>query len=141
VVVDLGGKTEGRFRRGITDTEIPRPEPNSTIEVQRTGSTRTVSRPVVPEVLRRDVGEDRRAFKAKETGYRQGVDRIRAAWWWISAYARSAGSQYDLRPRRPGRPDRHGNAGAHHEAEPPRGNVVVSRARCWKKNCMPSAPR
>ena len=38
VVVDLGGKTEGLVPAAeFTDTEIPRPEPNSTIEVQRTG--------------------------------------------------------------------------------------------------------
>src|SRR5260370_27348398 len=38
VVVDLGGKTEGLIPAAeFTDTEIPRPEPNSTIEVQRTG--------------------------------------------------------------------------------------------------------
>jgi len=38
VVVDLGGKTEGLIPAAeFADTEIPRPEPNSTIEVQRTG--------------------------------------------------------------------------------------------------------
>jgi len=38
VVVDIGGKTRGPDPASeFTDTEIPRPEPNATIEVQRTG--------------------------------------------------------------------------------------------------------
>src|SRR5271165_3386013 len=38
VVVDLGGKTEGLIPAAeFSETEIPRPEPNSKIEVQRTG--------------------------------------------------------------------------------------------------------
>ena len=38
VVVDLGGKTEGLIPASeFTETEIPRPDPNSVIEVQRTG--------------------------------------------------------------------------------------------------------
>ncbi len=38
VVVDLGGKTEGLIPAAeFAETEIPRPEPNATIEVQRTG--------------------------------------------------------------------------------------------------------
>src|SRR5260370_4218068 len=37
VVVDLGGKTEGLIPAAeFTDTEIPRPEPNRTSDVQRT---------------------------------------------------------------------------------------------------------
>src|SRR5205807_2628409 len=41
VVVDLGGKTEGLIPAAeFADTEIPRPEPNSTIEVQRTGENK-----------------------------------------------------------------------------------------------------
>ena len=38
VVVDLGGKTEGLIPAvEFSETDIPRPEPNATIEVQRTG--------------------------------------------------------------------------------------------------------
>jgi len=38
VVVDLGMKTEGLIPAAeFADTEIPRPDPNATIEVQRTG--------------------------------------------------------------------------------------------------------
>ena len=38
VVVDLGGKTEGLIPASeFTETEVPRPDPNATIEVQRTG--------------------------------------------------------------------------------------------------------
>ena len=41
VVVDLGGKTEGLIPAAeFTETEIPRPDPNATIEVQRTGETK-----------------------------------------------------------------------------------------------------
>src|SRR5215470_14598070 len=38
VVVDLGQKTEGLIPAAeFADTEIPRPDPNATIEVQRSG--------------------------------------------------------------------------------------------------------
>jgi len=38
VVVDLGGKTEGLIPAAeFSETDIPRPEPNAIIEVQRTG--------------------------------------------------------------------------------------------------------
>ncbi len=38
VVVSLGGKTEGLIPAAeFSETDIPRPEPNATIEVQRTG--------------------------------------------------------------------------------------------------------
>ena len=41
VVVDLGGKTEGLIPASeFTETEVPRPDPNATIEVQRTGETK-----------------------------------------------------------------------------------------------------
>ena len=41
VVVDLGQKTEGLIPAvEFTETEIPRPDPNATIEVQRTGETK-----------------------------------------------------------------------------------------------------
>jgi len=50
------------------------------------------------------------------------------------------GSQYDLRPRRTGRPDRHGMQ-VRITKLTPRGNVVVSRRALLEENCMPSAPR
>src|ERR1041385_9320499 len=38
VVVDIGQKTEGLIPAAeFSETEIPRPDPNATIEVQRTG--------------------------------------------------------------------------------------------------------
>src|SRR4030081_3034312 len=70
VVVDLGGKTEGLIPAAeFADTEIPRPEPNSTIEVQRTGEHKdgfTILSYL--KVLRRRTWEKiEAAFKAKET--------------------------------------------------------------------------
>src|SRR5216684_434631 len=78
VVVDLGGKTEGLIPAAeFTDTEIPRPEPNSTIEVQRTGEHKdgfTILSYL--KVLRRRTWEKiDAAFKAKETITGKIVDR------------------------------------------------------------------
>src|SRR5260370_1455849 len=80
VVVDLGGKTEGLIPAAeFTDTEIPRPEPNSTIEVQRTGEHKdgfTILSYL--KVLRRRTWEKiDAAFKAKETITGKVVDRIK----------------------------------------------------------------
>src|SRR5713226_8363626 len=80
VVVDLGGKTEGLIPAAeFTDTEIPRPEPNSTIEVQRTGEHKdgfTILSYL--KVLRRKTWEKiEAAFKAKETITGKVVDRIK----------------------------------------------------------------
>src|SRR5229473_2586778 len=80
VVVDLGGKTEGLIPAAeFTDTEIPRPEPNSTIEVQRTGEHKdgfTILSYL--KVLRRRTWEKiEAAFKAKETITGKVVDRIK----------------------------------------------------------------
>jgi len=65
VVVDLGGKTEGLIPASeFTETEVPRPDPNATIEVQRTGETkdsfryRFLSKGAAPP----DVGKARRAI-------------------------------------------------------------------------------
>ncbi len=82
VVVDLGGKTEGLIPAAeFTDTEIPRPEPNSTIEVQRTGEHKdgfTILSYL--KVLRRRTWEKiEAAFKAKETITGKVVDRIKGA--------------------------------------------------------------
>ena len=102
VVVDLGGKTEGLIPAAeFTDTEIPRPEPNSTIEVQRTGEQKdgfTILSYL--KVLRRRTWEKiEAAFKAKETLAGKVVDRIKGGLVVdIGVRAFLPGSQYDLRP-------------------------------------------
>jgi small subunit ribosomal protein S1 len=102
VVVDLGGKTEGLIPAAeFTDTEIPRPEPNSTIEVQRTGEHKdgfTILSYL--KVLRRRTWEKiEAAFKAKETITGKVVDRIKGGIVVdIGVRAFLPGSQYDLRP-------------------------------------------
>jgi len=102
VVVDLGGKTEGLIPAAeFTETEIPRPDPNATIEVQRTGETKDnfviVS---YQKVLRRRIWEKIDAqFKAKETITAKVVDRIKGGLVVdIGVRAFLPGSQYDLRP-------------------------------------------
>jgi small subunit ribosomal protein S1 len=102
VVVDLGGKTEGLIPAAeFTETEIPRPDPNVTIEVQRTGETKDnfviVS---YQKVLRRRTWERIDAqFKAKETITAKVVDRIKGGLVVdIGVRAFLPGSQYDLRP-------------------------------------------
>ncbi len=102
VVVDLGGKTEGLIPAAeFTDTEIPRPDPNSTIEVQRTGEHKdgfTILSYL--KVLRRKTWEKiEAAFKAKETITGKVVDRIKGGIVVdIGVRAFLPGSQYDLRP-------------------------------------------
>jgi small subunit ribosomal protein S1 len=102
VVVDLGGKTEGLIPAAeFADTEIPRPEPNSTIEVQRTGERKdgfTILSYL--KVLRRKTWEKiDAAFKAKETVTGKVVDRIKGGLVVdIGVRAFLPGSQYDLRP-------------------------------------------
>src|SRR5712691_11833321 len=102
VVVDLGGKTEGLIPAAeFTDTEIPRPEPNSTIEVQRTGEHKdgfTILSYL--KVLRRRTWEKiEAAFKAKETLTGKVVDRIKGGLVVdVGVRAFLPGSQYDLRP-------------------------------------------
>src|SRR5256886_629427 len=102
VVVDLGGKTEGLIPAAeFADTEIPRPEPNSTIEVQRTGEHKdgfTILSYL--KVLRRRTWEKiEAAFKAKETLTGKVVDRIKGGLVVdIGVRAFLPGSQYDLRP-------------------------------------------
>ena len=102
VVVDLGGKTEGLIPAAeFADTEIPRPEPNTTIEVQRTGENKdgfTILSYL--KVLRRRTWEKiEAAFKAKETITGKVVDRIKGGVVVdIGVRAFLPGSQYDLRP-------------------------------------------
>jgi small subunit ribosomal protein S1 len=102
VVVDLGQKTEGLIPAvEFSETEIPRPEPNATIEVQRTGETKDgyiiVS---YQKVLRRRTWERiDAAFKAKETVTGKVVDRIKGGLVVdVGVRAFLPGSQYDLRP-------------------------------------------
>ena len=80
VVVDLGGKTEGLIPASeFTETEVPRPDPNATIEVQRTGEHKD-SFVIVSyqKVLRRRAWEKIDAqYKAKETVTAKVVDRIK----------------------------------------------------------------
>jgi small subunit ribosomal protein S1 len=102
VVVDLGGKTEGLIPASeFTETEVPRPDPNATIEVQRTGETKD-SFVIVSyqKVLRRRTWEKLDAqFKAKETLTAKVVDRIKGGLVVdIGVRAFLPGSQYDLRP-------------------------------------------
>src|SRR5579884_3610504 len=80
VVVDLGGKTEGLIPASeFHESDIPRPEPNSTIEVQRTGETKEGYALVsYQKALRRRTWERLdAAFKGKETLTGKVVDRIK----------------------------------------------------------------
>src|SRR6202030_5159 len=102
VVVDLGGKTEGLIPAAeFSETDIPRPEPNATIEVQRTGEHKDgYVIPSYQKVLRRRTWEKiEAAFKAKETVTGKVVDRIKGGLVVdIGVRAFLPGSQYDLRP-------------------------------------------
>jgi small subunit ribosomal protein S1 len=102
VVVDLGGKTEGLIPAvEFSETDIPRPEPNAVIEVQRTGEHKdgfTILS--YQKVLRRRTWEKiEAAFKAKETITGKVVDRIKGGLVVdIGVRAFLPGSQFDLRP-------------------------------------------
>jgi small subunit ribosomal protein S1 len=102
VVVDLGGKTEGLIPASeFHESDIPRPEPNSTIEVQRTGETKEGYALVsYQKALRRRTWERLdAAFKGKETLTGKVVDRIKGGLVVdIGVRAFLPGSQYDLRP-------------------------------------------
>src|SRR5580704_11935106 len=102
VVVDVGGKTEGLIPAAeFSETEIPRPEPNATIEVQRTGEHKDGYAILsYQKVLRRRTWERiEAAFKNKETVTGKVVDRIKGGLVVdIGARAFLPGSQYDLRP-------------------------------------------
>src|SRR6266852_6348790 len=102
VVVDLGGKTEGLIPAvEFTETEIPRPEPNATIDVQRTGEHKegyTILS--YQKVLRRRTWEKiEAAYKGKENITGKIVDRIKGGLVVdVGVRAFLPGSQYDLRP-------------------------------------------
>jgi small subunit ribosomal protein S1 len=103
VVVDIGGKTEGLIPAAeFAETEIPRPEPNATIEVQRTGETKDGFAIVsYQKVYRRRTWEKIDAqYKAKETITAKVVDRIKGGLVVDVGGVRAflPGSQYDLRP-------------------------------------------
>jgi small subunit ribosomal protein S1 len=102
VVVDVGGKTEGLIPAvEFSETDIPRPEPNATIEVQRTGEHKDGYAILsYQKVLRRRTWEKiEAAYKAKETVTGKVVDRIKGGLVVdIGARAFLPGSQYDLRP-------------------------------------------
>jgi small subunit ribosomal protein S1 len=102
VVVDLGQKSEGLIpAMEFSETDIPRPEPNATIEVQRTGEHKDGY--VIlsyQKVLRRRTWERiDAAYKAKETVKGKVVDRIKGGLVVdVGVRAFLPGSQYDLRP-------------------------------------------
>src|SRR5712675_291073 len=102
VVVDLGQKTEGLIPAvEFSETEIPRPEPNATIEVQRTGEHEEGYLIVsYQNVLRRRTWERiYAAFKAKDTVTGKVVDRIKGGLVVdVGVRAFLPGSQFDLRP-------------------------------------------
>ena len=102
VVVDLGQKTEGLIPAAeFVDTEIPRPDADATIEVQRTGEHKDGYTIVsYQKVLRRRTWEKlEAAFKAKETLTGKVVDRIKGGVVVdVGVRAFLPGSQYDLRP-------------------------------------------
>ncbi|MBS1839785.1 MAG: 30S ribosomal protein S1 [Acidobacteria bacterium] len=102
VVVDLGQKNEGLIPAAeFSETEIPRPDPNATIEVQRTGDKKDGYTIVsYQKVLRRRTWEKlEAAFKAKETLTGKVVDRIKGGVVVdVGVRAFLPGSQYDLRP-------------------------------------------
>src|SRR2546422_3771867 len=102
VVVDLGGKTEGLIPAAeFAETEIPRPDPDAKIEVQRTGEHKDGYEIVsYQKVLRRRTWEKiDAAFKAKENITGKVVDRIKGGLVVdIGVRAFLPGSQYDLKP-------------------------------------------
>jgi small subunit ribosomal protein S1 len=102
VVVDLGLKTEGLIPAvEFSETEIPRPEPNAIIEVQRTGEHKEGYLIVsYQKVLRRRTWERiDAAFKAKDTVIGKVVDRIKGGLVVdVGVRAFLPGSQFDLRP-------------------------------------------
>src|SRR5882724_6695914 len=132
VVVDIGQKMEGLIPAAeFSETEIPRPDPNATIEVQRTDEKKDgyviVS---YQKVWRRRTWEKRdEAYKNKTTLTGKVVDRIKGAVVVaVGVRAFLPGSQYDLRPT----PNLDALAGQDVQVRITklnrrRGNVVVSR--------------
>src|SRR6266581_3261992 len=132
VVVDIGQKTEGLIPTAkFSETEIPRPDPNATIEVQRTGEKKDGYVIVAyQKVLRRRTWEKLdEAYKNKSTLTGKVVDRIKGGVVVdVGVRAFLPGSQYDLRPT----PNLDALAGQEVQVRITklnrrRGNVVVSR--------------
>jgi small subunit ribosomal protein S1 len=102
VVVDLGQKSEGLIPAAeFTETDIPRPEPNATIEVQRTGEHKDgyVILSYQKALRRRTWEKIDSAYKGKETITGKVVDRIKGGLVVdIGVRAFLPGSQFDLRP-------------------------------------------
>jgi small subunit ribosomal protein S1 len=102
VVVDLGQKSEGLIPAvEFSETDIPRPEPNATIEVQRTGEHKDgyIILSYQKALRRRTWERIDAAYKAKETITGKVVDRIKGGLVVdIGVRAFLPGSQYDLRP-------------------------------------------
>jgi small subunit ribosomal protein S1 len=102
VVVDLGQKSEGLIPAAeFAETDIPRPEPNTTIEVQRTGEHKDgyIILSYQKALRRRTWERIDAAYKAKETITGKVVDRIKGGLVVdIGVRAFLPGSQYDLRP-------------------------------------------
>jgi small subunit ribosomal protein S1 len=102
VVVDLGQKSEGLIPAAeFTETDIPRPEPNATIEVQRTGEHKDgyVILSYQKALRRRTWEKIDAAYKAKESITGKVVDRIKGGLVVdVGVRAFLPGSQYDLRP-------------------------------------------
>src|SRR6202171_1001650 len=102
VVVDLGQKSEGLIPAvEFSETEIPRPEPNSTIEVQRTGEHKEgyIILSYQKALRRRTWEKIDAAYKAKQSVTGKVVDRIKGGLVVdIGVRAFLPGSQYDLRP-------------------------------------------
>jgi small subunit ribosomal protein S1 len=102
IIVDFGEKSEGLIPAvEFSETDIPRPEPNAVIEVQRTGEHKDGY--VIlsyQKVLRRRTWERlEAAFKNKETVTGKVVDRIKGGLVVdIGVRAFLPGSQLDLRP-------------------------------------------
>jgi small subunit ribosomal protein S1 len=102
VVVDLGQKSEGLIPAAeFTETDIPRPEPNATIEVQRTGEHKDgyVILSYQKALRRRTWERIDEAYRGKEAITGKVVDRIKGGLVVdIGVRAFLPGSQYDLRP-------------------------------------------
>jgi len=132
VVVDLGQKSEGLIPAAeFSETDIPRPEPNATIEVQRTGERKDgyVILSYQKALRRRTWEKIDAAYKAKETIAGKVVDRIKGGLVVdVGVRAFLPGSQYDLRPTQ----DLDNLVGTEVQVRVTklnrrRGNVVVSR--------------
>ncbi len=102
MVVDLGQKSEGLIPAAeFTETDIPRPEPNATIEVQRTGEHKDgyVILSYQKALRRRTWEKIDGAYRGKEAITGKVVDRIKGGLVVdIGVRAFLPGSQYDLRP-------------------------------------------